>query len=395
MNVPYSEDAEEAVIGMMMLSRPALEETLDVLSADDFYKPAHRQVFTACRSLYHQGKTVDPGLVALELRGAVERGELLRIQGSAPPSVSVEHYAGKLAELGAARRTITLSEELSKAGYSADLAKVDSLLVGAADGLRREQAEPAIEASELAAMDFPRRWAVEGLLERLEVALFIGRSGFGKSTLMRQISVCLASGMHPFTRTPIPALRVLIVDCENTWPAVQRSIRGLLALSGDRYRRLLWLQCRPQGIDLTQRRDARWLEALCARHKPDVLVTGPLYKMCRGAPGRLKNSEETAEIVTQVIDEVKVRYDLAVLIEAHKPHGDEYRVRGSAVWENWPAFSFGLVPDETYAGGRAVDIDRSSTRGDREAGRAWPDRLVQGPIWPWEPVEQQRFEEVA
>lgn len=71
-------------------------------------------------------------------------------------------------------------------------------------------------------------------------------------------------------------------------------------------------------------------------------------------------------------------------MEAHAPHGDELRVRGSKYWEDWAAFGFGLRAVSTVAGRREFTVERF--RGDREVGRQWPRLYVQGHAghWPWD-----------
>jgi hypothetical protein len=73
------------------------------------------------------------------------------------------------------------------------------------------------------------------------------------------------------------------------------------------------------------------------------------------------------------------------MIEAHAPHGSEMRVRGSKLWEDWPDFGFGLLPN---APGKARAMSVQRFRGDRHADREWPTGFAQGAAghWPWESV---------
>ena len=61
---PHNLDAEESLLGAMLLSRTAIDVASESLSPDDFYKPAHGHIYDAITSLSSQGEPVDPVSVA-------------------------------------------------------------------------------------------------------------------------------------------------------------------------------------------------------------------------------------------------------------------------------------------------------------------------------------------
>ena len=65
---PHDLQAEESLLGAMMLEAEAIATAAGVLRADDFYKPAHSHIFDAIHALYASGQPVDPVTVADELR---------------------------------------------------------------------------------------------------------------------------------------------------------------------------------------------------------------------------------------------------------------------------------------------------------------------------------------
>lgn len=393
-DVPRDREAEASLLGAMLLNRQAAETGLEACDVSDFSEEIGQRIYRAISSCYQAGTSIDTTTVlsamdptpgeARELRLSIGR-----IQAGTPASANAPHYARLVAEAASLRRAIGLADEIRTAAYDRRIETVESLLADAPGRVSPPVAwvEPSIEAAELARLEVSHDWLVEGLLERTEVAMFVGPEGGGKSLLLRQMAVQAASGIHPFTLDAVPPLRVLIVDCENTYGQVARSLDRLLAMAGDDYRGSLWVECRPQGIDLTTRRDLRWLDAKMTLHRPDLLVIGPLYKMYRGAEGRSKSGEESAEQVAATLDTLKVRHRLAVLIEAHAGHGESnsrngWRPRGSSLWLGWPTFGFGLhVPDRP--GRRTMGVGR--WRGDREVARRWPTNLEQGLElqWPW------------
>src|SRR6266498_422635 len=67
---PQSIEAEESLLGAMLLSKDAIAAAVETVRADDFYKPAHGHLFEAITALYAAGEPVDPITVSEELRRA-------------------------------------------------------------------------------------------------------------------------------------------------------------------------------------------------------------------------------------------------------------------------------------------------------------------------------------
>ena len=71
---PHNIDAEESVLGAMLLSREAIGTVSEMgLMPADFYRPANRHIFDAIRSLYSQGAPADTVTVACTGRGCLAR----------------------------------------------------------------------------------------------------------------------------------------------------------------------------------------------------------------------------------------------------------------------------------------------------------------------------------
>ena len=122
---PQNLEAEESLLGAMMLSRDAITSATEIgVDARDFYKPAHGHIFEAMLSLHSRGEPVDPVTVAEELRraelleGIGGRATLLRIQAATPASANASHYAQIVAELSLLRRLIAAAGEIAEMGYS-------------------------------------------------------------------------------------------------------------------------------------------------------------------------------------------------------------------------------------------------------------------------------------
>src|SRR3954465_3897715 len=96
---PHNLQAEESLLGAMLLSKDAIAAAVEVVNADDFYKPAHGHVFDAITSLYSGGEPVDPVTAADEPRraGLLEAiggaGLLVTLQSATPATTSASRYA--------------------------------------------------------------------------------------------------------------------------------------------------------------------------------------------------------------------------------------------------------------------------------------------------------------
>ena len=89
---PHNLEAEESLLGAMLLSSDAIAAAIEIVTVDDFYKPAHGHIFDAITSLYAQGEPADPVTVAEEL----QRAGLLESVGGAggagrPPVLDAGH----------------------------------------------------------------------------------------------------------------------------------------------------------------------------------------------------------------------------------------------------------------------------------------------------------------
>jgi replicative DNA helicase len=120
---PHSLEAEESLLGAMLLSRDAIAVAVEQVSADDFYKPSHAHVFEAITSLYARGEPVDPVTVAEEMRraGTLETSggaaTLGALEANTPAISSSSRYARIVQEHAMLRRLIGVAYEIAELGY--------------------------------------------------------------------------------------------------------------------------------------------------------------------------------------------------------------------------------------------------------------------------------------
>jgi replicative DNA helicase len=108
----------------MMLEPEAIAAAAGVVRADDFYKPAHSNIFDAIHALYAAGQPVDPVTVADELRrnGLLEtvggHQVLVDVMASTPATTNAAGYARIVEEHALLRRLIGIAGEIAEIGYS-------------------------------------------------------------------------------------------------------------------------------------------------------------------------------------------------------------------------------------------------------------------------------------
>ena len=120
---PQSEEAEQAVLGSMLASKDAVSKTIQWLKPEDFYKDAHRKIFSIMFALFDKGDSIDTISVIENLKKKKELdavGGTYYITGlveSVPTTAHVERYSKIVLEKALLRRLIGLSHDIAKEAY--------------------------------------------------------------------------------------------------------------------------------------------------------------------------------------------------------------------------------------------------------------------------------------
>ena len=138
--LPHSVDAEESVIGALLIDNDALPKITGIITAEDFYVTKNRWCFEACLALFDRSEAINQVTVAEEL---VLRDRLEEIGGTSylahlvrtvPTTIHVEHYATIVQRASIMRRLIRTADEIAAIGYEGDadaeaaLSKAEDLL---------------------------------------------------------------------------------------------------------------------------------------------------------------------------------------------------------------------------------------------------------------------------
>lgn len=120
---PQSPEAEESLLGAMMLSEVAIANAAEVVAASDFYRESHATIYRAILGLYERGEPADIVTVVGELErteeldGAGGRMAVAALAHGYPTVANAEHYARLVAEKAILRGLIRAGGEISRLGW--------------------------------------------------------------------------------------------------------------------------------------------------------------------------------------------------------------------------------------------------------------------------------------
>lgn len=119
---PQNLEAEQSVLGGILIDNQTFHKVIDIISPDDFYRPAHGKIFAAMCELATKGDPID--IVTLtskmkemdifeEVGGAGYLAELLE---RVPTAIHSEYHAKLVADQAVKRRLVTVCNEIGSKG---------------------------------------------------------------------------------------------------------------------------------------------------------------------------------------------------------------------------------------------------------------------------------------
>jgi len=192
---PQNLEAEESVLGAMLLSPTAVGTVSEILDASDFYRESHAKVYRAALGLWAKGEPVDAITLSNELD---ERSQLEDVGGQArvaelaalvPSTSNVEHYARIVKEMATLRGLVRAGQEITRLGQERPGEVAD--LVDRAEQVVFELAQHRVTS------DFSH---IEALLkesfERISQLVEMGAEVTGVPSGFRELDL-LTSGFQP------------------------------------------------------------------------------------------------------------------------------------------------------------------------------------------------------
>jgi replicative DNA helicase len=194
---PQDLAAEQSVLGGMMLSKDAIADVVEVLTPNDFYRPAHQAVYDCVLDLYGRGEPADPITVSAELE---RRGELGRVGGApylhtliatVPTAANAGYYAEIVAEKAVLRRLVEAGTRIVQMGYNgAEGAEIDEVVDRAQAAIyevtERRMSEDYVSLEEL----------LQPTMDEIDAIASRGGSALGVPTGFTDLDE-MTNGLHP------------------------------------------------------------------------------------------------------------------------------------------------------------------------------------------------------
>ena len=222
---PFSNEAEQAVLGCMLLSETAVASACSVLKPEDFYSPANREIFETAQKLFSEAKIVDLVTMtnALKERGSLDGvggpAYLVDLSQSVPGVSNVDQYIELVESKSLLRRLIEAGARIADIGYDPSQEAADALYkaqqmifdinqTGSRSGFI-ELADELMNAYEAIDNSYQNKQRITGLatgfteldnrtsgLHGSELILVAARPSMGKSSFVMNIAMHAALREH-------------------------------------------------------------------------------------------------------------------------------------------------------------------------------------------------------
>ncbi|HLF05157.1 MAG TPA: replicative DNA helicase [Dehalococcoidia bacterium] len=217
--LPHDIEAEESVIGALLINGDSVLRVAPLIKPDDFYREKNRLCFAACVNLFQRSEAIDQVTLARELS---REGHLDEVGGMAylshlvaitPAAAHAEHYAHLVSRTATMRRLIEAASRISAIGYEdtqdidVSLRRAEDTLFQVRSGQRErdfvplrqiydqflEERAALTESQAPAAVPLQSGYAdldeLLGGVQRSDLLILGARPGLGKSALALNVSV--------------------------------------------------------------------------------------------------------------------------------------------------------------------------------------------------------------
>ena len=339
--LPHSVEAEQAVLGSMLIDPRCVPEVIDQLRPDDFYLRQNREIYETIYSMFNYSLTIDPVTVLENMKqnGVYDennsRGYLLQLMDTTPTAANVKEYIGIIKDKTLLRRVAEAAGDMTamiqqgtdtgqdileaaeqriyaiRQGRAArGLTPISSVLLDVYDRLTElAESESAIPGLSTGLTDLDR--AISGL-NKSDLILLAARPGMGKTSMA--LNILLEAGKRSgknvaffsleMSREQL-ALRLISSECfvdnkklvtgkltEEDWEKV--------AVAADSLNRSMILIDDDSSVTVAD------INAKCRRVDNLGLVIIDYLQLMQSAGGRQYNGENRQQVVSDISRALKI-----------------------------------------------------------------------------------------
>lgn len=121
--IPYNLEAEESVLGGILLRPDSLSKIMEIVSPEDFYKNSHKIIFESMLSSYENGDVIDTVLLIEKIKKQNQIAEIggeeviFEILNAVPTAANINSYAKIVKEKATLRRIINVGTQIAEIAY--------------------------------------------------------------------------------------------------------------------------------------------------------------------------------------------------------------------------------------------------------------------------------------
>jgi DNA-binding MarR family transcriptional regulator len=235
---PRAIEAEQSVLGAMLIEEEAISQAISWLAETDFYTVAHSSLFKIMAEMYLERVPVDMITLTGELR---QRDELEKVGGlgylsalieSCPNACNIESYAERVMLASQQRQALQAGERLSSMIYSGAgmdaIENTQAALEHIRERMARHQLPATITADQLLLQELKEPgWAVPGFVPQ-GFSILGGKMKQGKSWMALDLALAVASGKPFLGQAPTCKGPVLYLALEDSMIRLQQRTKMLL-----------------------------------------------------------------------------------------------------------------------------------------------------------------------
>lgn len=332
---PHSLEAEQSVLGGLLIDRQAWDRAADQITEGDFYRWEHREIFKAIGALIQAGQPVDVITVFEQLQGqgqAEQAGGLAYLNNlaqSVPSAANMGRYAEIVRERALLRQALAAADRLRSAvtdgGSPGEILAAAMRELGEIEGkTANTDGVPLLPLSELRKRSALTAWLVKHTVPQVSIGAIFGASQTFKSFIALDMALHIAHGMRWMGRrtSQAPVIYLAAEGGAGLWRRVE---------AWHRARSLSWdgvpFYVIPTPVELGTE---AWRVVRSARSvgvTPGLVVVDTLSQTYSGDENA---ADQMAAFLRALGQEFRDLWQCSVLLVHHSGHSATERPRGSS-----------------------------------------------------------------